>query len=85
MNRPVHLTPRPLTRACRALCTGLALLAATATVTAQDTAISDDVVRLGILTDLNGPFAEIVFDIRLTALIDGVDNQVNELRKRAAA
>ncbi|MBB4105980.1 catechol 1,2-dioxygenase [Allorhizobium borbori] len=35
--------------------------------------------------NLNGPFAEIVFDIRLTALIDGVDNQVNELRKRAAA
>ncbi|MDE3081754.1 MAG: catechol 1,2-dioxygenase [Paracoccaceae bacterium] len=34
---------------------------------------------------LNGPFAEIEFDIRLTALIDGVDNQVNELRKRAAA
>ena len=59
MNRPVHLTPHPLTRACRALCTGLALLAATATVTAQDTAISDDVVRLGILTDLNGPFADI--------------------------
>ena len=59
MNRPVHLTPRPLTRACRALCTGLVLLAATATVTAQDTAISDDVVRLGILTDLNGPFADI--------------------------
>ncbi|WP_287965845.1 ABC transporter substrate-binding protein [Diaphorobacter sp.] len=59
MNRPVHLTPRPLTRACRALCTGLALLAATATVTAQGTAISDDVVRLGILTDLNGPFADI--------------------------
>ena len=59
MNRPVHLTPHPLTRACRALCTGLALLAATATVTAQGTAISDDVVRLGILTDLNGPFADI--------------------------
>lgn len=59
MNRPVHLTPRPLTRACRALCTGLVLLAATATVTAQGTAISDDVVRLGILTDLNGPFADI--------------------------
>ena len=35
--------------------------------------------------NLNGPFAEIIFDIRLTALIDGVDNQVNELRKRAAA
>ena len=26
MNRPVHLTPRPLTRACRALCTGSATL-----------------------------------------------------------
>jgi catechol 1,2-dioxygenase len=35
--------------------------------------------------NLNGPFAEIVFDIKLTALIEGVDNQVNELRKRAAA
>jgi catechol 1,2-dioxygenase len=35
--------------------------------------------------NLNGPFAEIVFDIRLTALVDGIDNQVNELRKRAAA
>jgi catechol 1,2-dioxygenase len=34
---------------------------------------------------LNSPFAEIVFDIRLTALIDGIDNQVNEQRKRAAA
>ena len=49
----------PLTRACRALCTGLALLGATAAATAQDTRISDDVVRLGILTDLNGPFADI--------------------------
>ncbi|MCZ0961882.1 catechol 1,2-dioxygenase [Paracoccus benzoatiresistens] len=34
---------------------------------------------------LNGPFAEICFDIHLTALIDGVDNQVNEQRRRAAA
>lgn len=34
---------------------------------------------------LNGPFAEIEFDIYLTALVDGVDNQVNEQRKRAAA
>jgi catechol 1,2-dioxygenase len=34
---------------------------------------------------LNTPFAEIVFDIRLTALLDGRDNQVNELRKRATA
>ena len=33
--------------------------------------------------NLNGPFAEITFDIYLTGLIDGVDNQVNELRKRA--
>ncbi|MBA4490570.1 catechol 1,2-dioxygenase [Paracoccus sp. S1E-3] len=34
---------------------------------------------------LNGPFAEISFDIRLTALVDGVDNQINEQRRRAAA
>lgn len=34
---------------------------------------------------LSGPFAEIKFDIHLTALVDGVDNQINELRKRAAA
>ena len=59
MNRPVHLTPRPLTRACRTLCTGLSLIAATVAATAQDMKISDDVVRLGILTDLNGPFADI--------------------------
>lgn len=49
----------PLSRACRALCTSLALLAATAAATAQDMKISDDLVRLGILTDLNGPFADI--------------------------
>ncbi|VDC22625.1 catechol 1,2-dioxygenase [Pseudogemmobacter humi] len=34
---------------------------------------------------LNGPFAEIEFDIYLTPLLDGVDNQANEQRKRAAA
>ncbi|WP_296074481.1 catechol 1,2-dioxygenase [uncultured Agrobacterium sp.] len=34
---------------------------------------------------LSGPFAEIVFDIKLTALVNGIDNQVNALRKRAAA
>lgn len=34
---------------------------------------------------LNGPFAEIEFDIYLTPLVAGVDNQVNEKRKRAAA
>lgn len=33
---------------------------------------------------LDGPFAEIVFDIRLTALVDGVDNQIVE-RPRLAA
>ena len=49
----------PLSRACRALCSSLALLAATAAATAQDMKISDDLVRLGILTDLNGPFADI--------------------------
>ncbi|QAA98390.1 MULTISPECIES: catechol 1,2-dioxygenase [Agrobacterium tumefaciens complex] len=35
--------------------------------------------------NMNCPFAEIVFDIHLTGLIDGIDNQVNEQRKRAAA
>jgi len=34
---------------------------------------------------LEGPFAEIVFDIHLTALLNGVDNQINEQRLRAAA
>ncbi len=34
---------------------------------------------------LNGPFAEIEWDIYLTQLVGGVDNQVNEQRKRAAA
>ena len=34
--------------------------------------------------ELDGPFAEIVFDIRLTALVGGVDNQVVE-RPRLAA
>lgn len=35
--------------------------------------------------NLNGPFAEISFDMYLTALVDGVDNQINEQRRRAAA
>ena len=35
--------------------------------------------------NLSGPFAEIEFDIHLTALVNGVDNQINEQRKRAAA
>ncbi|WP_151719806.1 catechol 1,2-dioxygenase [Gemmobacter serpentinus] len=34
---------------------------------------------------LNGPFAEIEWDIYLTRLLDGVDNQINTQRKRAAA
>src|SRR3546814_19129609 len=32
---------------------------------------------------MDGPFAEIEFDFSLTALVDGVDNQVNEQRVRA--
>ncbi|MDO5605570.1 MAG: catechol 1,2-dioxygenase [Paracoccus sp. (in: a-proteobacteria)] len=35
--------------------------------------------------DMPGPFAEIQFDVHLTALVDGVDNQINEQRRRAAA
>ena len=34
---------------------------------------------------VEGPFAEIVFDFHLTGLVAGVDNQVNEQRRRAAA
>ncbi len=34
---------------------------------------------------VDGPFAEIHFDFRLTALVDGVDNQANPRRRRAAA
>ncbi|MDY4294319.1 MULTISPECIES: catechol 1,2-dioxygenase [unclassified Xanthomonas] len=34
---------------------------------------------------VDGPFAEIRFDFRLTELVDGVDNQANPLRRRAAA
>ena len=33
---------------------------------------------------MEGPFAEIAFDFRLSALVDGVDNQINEARVRAA-
>lgn len=35
--------------------------------------------------NLTGPFAEIAFDIHLTRLVDGADNQINEQRKRATA
>lgn len=34
---------------------------------------------------MDGPFGEINFDFHLTALVDGVDNQINERRVRAAA
>ena len=34
--------------------------------------------------DMDGPFGEINFDFHLTALVDGVDNQINEARVRAA-
>jgi catechol 1,2-dioxygenase len=34
---------------------------------------------------MDGPFAEIEFDFTLTRLVDGVDNQINERRVRAAA
>ena len=34
---------------------------------------------------LSGPFAEIAFDIHLTSLVNGLDNQINEQRKRATA
>lgn len=35
--------------------------------------------------NMDGPFGEIDFDFNLTALVDGVDNQVNERRVRASA
>lgn len=59
MQRPTPSTPTRLHRACQALCASVALLAAASGATAQEVRISDDVVRLGILTDLNGPFADI--------------------------
>lgn len=59
MQRPTPSTPTRLHRACEALCASVALLAAATGASAQETRISDDVVRLGILTDLNGPFADI--------------------------
>ena len=59
MQRPTPFTPTRLHRACQALCASVALLAAATGASAQETRISDDVVRLGILTDLNGPFADI--------------------------
>ncbi|MDV0440603.1 catechol 1,2-dioxygenase [Xanthomonas sacchari] len=34
---------------------------------------------------VDGPFAEIAFDFHLTPLVDGVDNQANPARRRAAA
>lgn len=36
-------------------------------------------------SDLDGPFAEIVFDFNLTPLVDGKDNQANPQRRRVAA
>lgn len=59
MPRPTPSTPTRLHRACQALCASVALLAAATGASAQGVRISDDVVRLGILTDLNGPFADI--------------------------
>ena len=59
MQRPTPSTPTRLHRACQALSASVTLLAAATGASAQETRISDDVVRLGILTDLNGPFADI--------------------------
>ena len=59
MQRPTPSTPTRLHRACQGLCASVALLAAATGASAQEVRISDDVVRLGILTDLNGPFADI--------------------------
>ena len=59
MQRPTPSTPTRLHRACQAFCASVALLAAATGASAQEVRISDDVVRLGILTDLNGPFADI--------------------------
>ncbi|WP_182120171.1 ABC transporter substrate-binding protein [Acidovorax sp. FHTAMBA] len=57
---PFPRTPRTaLQQACRAALLGATLAATCLTAPAQDTSISDDIVRLGILTDLGGPFADI--------------------------
>ena len=57
---PFTRTPHTaLQRACRAALLGATLAATCIAAPAQDTGISDDIVRLGILTDLGGPFADI--------------------------
>lgn len=63
----------PLPRACRALSAGLALLATALAVPAQ-AQISDDVVRVGILTDLNGPFADITGPGSVAAIQMAIDD-----------
>ncbi len=70
MQRPHSSTLRQCARA--ALSATLALGAATAL--AQDVQISDDVVRLGILSDLNGPFADITGPGSVAAIQMAIDD-----------
>lgn len=59
-------------RACYALCASLGLMGATAK--AQEVHISDGIVRLGILTDLNGPFADITGPGSVAAIQMAIDD-----------
>lgn len=59
-------------RTCYALCASLSLMGTTAK--AQELSISDDIVRLGILTDLNGPFADITGPGSVAAIQMAIDD-----------
>ena len=65
--------PTPLHHACRLAC-GAALLGITALAHAQDARISDDVVRLGIISDLAGPFADITGPGTVAAVQMAIDD-----------
>ena len=59
--------PRQLASAC-------ALVAAATLAHAQDAQISDDVVRVGVLSDLAGPFADITGPGTVTAVQMAIDD-----------
>jgi len=71
--RTYPLTTHSLRRACHTLCASLALLAAGA-AGAQGVQISDGIVRLGIITDLNGPFSDITGPGSVTAVQMAIDD-----------
>jgi branched-chain amino acid transport system substrate-binding protein len=70
MQRPL---PTALRQCARTVLSATIALGA-ATALAQDAQISDDVVRLGILTDLNGPFADITGPGSVAAIQMAIDD-----------